>query len=155
MIFVTIGTHPDSFERLIKRIDEIAPKIKEKIIIQRGFTKYIPKNCESFDFKDSLDDYYKNCRLLIVHGASSVWEFALKYHKPLIIFPRQKKYGEHINDHQVEFGEYFAKKTGTLCILDENKLTPGLLLKYKNIAKIKEDNLKKLRKFLKKEINAK
>ena len=40
MIFVTVGTHPDQFDRLIRKIDTIAPKIKEKIVIQRGFTKY-------------------------------------------------------------------------------------------------------------------
>ena len=28
MIFVTIGTHPDQFDRLVRRIDAIAPKIK-------------------------------------------------------------------------------------------------------------------------------
>lgn len=43
MIFVTIGTHPGQFDRLIKKIDEIAPQIDEEIIIQTGFTNYVPK----------------------------------------------------------------------------------------------------------------
>ena len=72
MIFITIGTHPDQFDRLLKRIDEIAPKLGEKIIIQRGFTKYVPKNCEYFDFVDNIDDYYKKARLVIVQSATSL-----------------------------------------------------------------------------------
>ena len=54
MIFVTVGTHPGQFDRLIKRVDEIAPHIKEEIIIQRGFTRYAPKNTKYFDFTDKI-----------------------------------------------------------------------------------------------------
>ncbi len=135
MIFITIGTHPESFERLIRHIDKISPKIKEKIIIQRGFTKYIPKNVESFDFAESLDEYYKKSRVVIAQSATSLIEFCLKYDKPVITVPREKKYSEHINDHQVEFAEYFSKKTGILMIRDMNKLTPELLINYRTKAK--------------------
>ncbi|MDI6655433.1 MAG: beta-1,4-galactosyltransferase, partial [Candidatus Hydrothermarchaeota archaeon] len=44
MIFVTVGTHNQSFERLVKKADEIAGKIGEKVVIQTGHTKYKPKN---------------------------------------------------------------------------------------------------------------
>src|SRR3989344_2947516 len=97
MIFVTVGTHTDQFDRLIKRIDEIAPKIKEKIIIQRGFTKYVPKNVEFFEFTDDMDHYYKNARIVIAQSATSLIEFILNYGKPVITVPRESKYNEHIN----------------------------------------------------------
>jgi beta-1,4-N-acetylglucosaminyltransferase len=147
MIFVAVGTHPDQFDRLIRKIDEIAPKIKEKIIIQRGFTKYVPKNVESFDFKPDIDEYYKNARLVIVQSATSLLEFSLKYKKPVITVPRQAKYKEHINDHQVEFAVYFAEKTGILAVLDMNQLTPELLKSYKKIPLIKKDGLIQLQDY--------
>ena len=147
MIFVTVGTHPGQFDRLIKRIDEIAPQVKEKIIIQRGFTKYVPKNCQSFEFTPNLDDYYKSARLVIVQSATSLLEFALKYKKPVITVPRQKRYGEHINDHQVEFAIYFARKTGIKAILDINELTPLLLKDYKTVPKMKNDGLIQLQDY--------
>lgn len=149
MIFVTIGTHPGQFTRLIKRIDDIAPQIDEKIIIQRGFTLYVPKNCESFEFCDNIDEYYKKARIVIVHSATSLLEFILKYKKPLITVPRQAKFGEHINDHQVEFAEYYSKKTGALRIINISELTAPLLKNYKKIAKFDNKKLVKLQNYFK------
>lgn len=147
MIFVAVGTHPEGFERLIKRIDGIAPKIKEKIIVQRGFTKYVPKNCESFDFTENMDKYYSKARIAILQSATSLLEFVLKYKKPVITVPRQKKYHEHLNDHQVEFGEFFAGRTGIKCIININELTPELLSEYNKKAVIKKNNLLRLQNY--------
>ncbi len=144
MIFVTIGTHPDQFDRLIKRIDEIAPKIKEEIIVQTGFTKYRPKNVKYFDFTDNIDDYYKKARVVIAQSATSLIEFILKYGKPVITVPREAKYKEHINDHQVEFAEYFAKKANVLMIRDMKDLTPKLLINYNKKPKINLTGLNNL-----------
>ncbi|MDP1695951.1 MAG: glycosyltransferase [archaeon] len=149
MIFVTVGTHDQEFTRLIRKIDEIAPKIKEKIIIQRGHTKYLPKNCKSFEFAPSLEPYYKQARLVIAQGASSAWEFVYKYNKPLIVVPRQFKYNEHINDHQVEFSEVFEKKTGVKAIYNINDLTPNFLKNYHKIGKINKENLINLQNYMK------
>lgn len=146
MIFVTIGTHPDQFDRLLRRIDEIAPKAKEEIIIQRGFTKYIPKNCKYFDFTDKIDDYYKRARVVIAQSATSLIEFILKYGKPVITVPREAKYKEHINDHQVEFAEYFAKRANVLMIRNMKDLTADLLNKYNQKPKLNLDGLHKVQK---------
>lgn len=144
MIFITIGTHPDQFDRLIRRIDEIAPKVKEKIIVQRGFTKYTPKNVEFFEFTNNIDKYYKEARIVIAQSATSLIEFILKYGKPVITVPREAKYKEHINDHQVEFAEYFAKKANVLMIRDMKDLTPELLSRYNKKPNIDFSGLHKL-----------
>ena len=143
MIFVTVGTHPEQFYRLIKNIDIIAPNIKEKIIIQRGFTSYIPKNCKSFEFSPSLEEYYKKAHLVIAQSATSLIEFILKYKKPVITVPRQKRFKEHLNDHQIEFALFMQEKTGIKAILNIDDLTPALLKNYKKHAILKEDSLKK------------
>jgi UDP-N-acetylglucosamine transferase subunit ALG13 len=150
MIFVTIGSHYKQFPRLLKKIDEIAPLIKEKIIIQRGYTKYIPKNCESFEFAPSLDPYYKKARLTLIHGASSVWEFRYKFKKPFIIVPRQFKFKEHINDHQVEFAEKMEKSLGAKVIYDMKDLKPQLLKNYNKVVNLDHKNLIRLQDYLKK-----
>ena len=155
MIFVTIGTHPDQFDRLVRRIDEIDHKIKEKIIIQRGFTKYIPKNVESFTFADNLEPYLNEARLVISHSATSLLEFVLKNKKPIITVPRQKKFKEHINDHQVEFALFLKERYGVEAILDVTKITPELLKKYKHIMKVKKDNLTKIQSYFKEVLNGK
>ena len=44
MIFVTVGTHEQPFDRLIKCVDELKRdnKIKENVIIQTGYSNYEP-----------------------------------------------------------------------------------------------------------------
>ena len=51
MILVTLGTQDKSFDRLLKAIDkEIENKnIKEKVIVQAGYTKYKSDNMKIFD----------------------------------------------------------------------------------------------------------
>ena len=48
MIFVTVGTHEQPFNRLIKKIDELKQDgtIEEDVIIQTGFSTYEPKYCQ-------------------------------------------------------------------------------------------------------------
>ena len=48
MIFVTVGTHEQPFDRLLKKIDELKKNgiIQEKVIMQTGFSTYEPKYCE-------------------------------------------------------------------------------------------------------------
>lgn len=153
MILVTVGTHYMDFSRFLKRIDEIAPFVKQEIIVQRGHTKYIPKNCKSFDFVPSLEQYYKKASLVVMHGGSSVWEFMYESTKPIIIVPRQAKYKEHINDHQVDFAEYMDKELGVKTIYEMSDLTPELLNTYKKRITLKPNNLNSLKNFLKNEIS--
>lgn len=48
MIFVTVGTHEQPFNRLIKKVDELIGdgKITENVFMQTGYSTYEPKNCE-------------------------------------------------------------------------------------------------------------
>ena len=45
MIFVTVGTHEQPFNRLIQKVDELKKDgvITEDVIIQTGFSTYEPK----------------------------------------------------------------------------------------------------------------
>lgn len=61
MIFVTVGTHEQQFNRLITCVDEMKENglIKEEVMIQTGFSTYIPKACQwvkmlSYDEMQSL-----------------------------------------------------------------------------------------------------
>jgi UDP-N-acetylglucosamine transferase subunit ALG13 len=128
-------------------MDEIAPKIDEKIIIQRGSSSYVPRNVESFTFKEDIEPYFAKARLVISHSATSLLEFVLKHKRPVITVPRQKKFHEHINDHQVEFAEFLEKSTGIRAILNIRELTPEFIKKYNRIARIDSSKLKNLQSY--------
>ena len=48
MIFVTVGTHEQPFNRLIKAIDDMKRKgcITTRVIMQTGFSTYEPRFCQ-------------------------------------------------------------------------------------------------------------
>ena len=47
MIFVTLGTHEQPFNRLVKAIDELKENgiVTEDVVIQTGFSTYEPRFC--------------------------------------------------------------------------------------------------------------
>lgn len=76
----------------------------EEFVIQYGHSTYIPKNCKTYMFMDrpQFEDCINKCRLLISHGGVGTIMAGLRKHKPVIVIPRLHKYGEHVDDHQIE-----------------------------------------------------
>ncbi len=120
MIFVTVGTHEQPFNLLIKGVDRLVAegKIKEKVVIQTGFSTYIPKHCEWHKMMsfNEMNKYIENAHIVITHGGPASFIEVLQKGKMPIVVPRMKQYGEHINNHQVEFVKLVAKKRITYCL---------------------------------------
>ena len=112
MIFVTLGTQDKTFKRLLEAIDHEIENghIKERVIVQAGFTKYSSKNMEIFDLldKEAFDKYIEECDLLITHGGVGAILTGLKNNKKVIACPRLAKYKEHMNNHQVQIIKRFS-----------------------------------------------
>ena len=127
MIFVTVGTHEQPFNRLIKAVDELKRDgvITEDVIMQTGYSTYEPKYCK-WDKLISYDEMVKNvenARIVITHGGPASFIMPLQIGKTPIVVPRQKKFDEHVNDHQVEFARNVAERMGTIIpVEDINKL---------------------------------
>ena len=126
MIFVTLGTQDKSFERLLQAIDREIERgnIKEKVVVQAGYTKYESKNMEIMDLvsQDEFDKLMKSCSLLITHGGVGSILTGIKYGKPVIAAARLKKYKEHNNDHQKQIIKEFGDLGYILELRDFNKL---------------------------------
>jgi beta-1,4-N-acetylglucosaminyltransferase len=108
MLFVTVGMHTQGFERLIRKMDEIAGQINEEIIMQIGSTNFIPKNAKYFRFvKDDkmIIQYFKDARIIVSHAGAGTLLDALFLNKPVIVVPRLKRFHEHIDDQQLELAE--------------------------------------------------
>lgn len=123
MIFVTVGTHEQPFDRLLKEVDELVEKgvITEEVFIQTGYSTYIPKNCKwskllSFD---KMDELMERADIIITHGGPATFMSAIAKGKKPIVVPRQEKYGEHVNDHQVDFARNVAKRMGTIILVED------------------------------------
>lgn len=141
MIFVTVGTHEQSFNRLIKKVDDLVANgnIKEKVIVQTGFSTYIPKYCEVHKMMsfEEMQQALKDARIVITHGGPSSFIEALQFGKVPIVVPRQEKFNEHVNNHQVDFTKLIAKRMNNIIpVYDINDLGQTID-NYGQIAKTK------------------
>lgn len=114
MILVMLGTQNNSFERLLKKLDELIEKkvIDEKVIVQSGYTNYESKNMRIFDLipQEELERYQEQADLIITHGGVGSIVSSIKKGKKVIAIPRLHRYHEHVNDHQKQIVELFDKK---------------------------------------------
>ena len=131
MILVTLGTQDKSFKRLLDAIEReiLSDNIKDKVIVQAGYTKYESNNMEIFDLipREELNKLIKECDLLITHGGVGSILNGLKNNKKVIAAARLKEYKEHTNNHQTQILDNLKKEGYILVLEDFNKLNDLLL----------------------------
>lgn len=153
MIFVTVGTHYQGFERLIRKMDDIAGRIDDDVVMQIGSTNYAPKNARYFKFlgEESILRCYEKANVVVAHAGAGTLMTALSLGKRVVAVPRMKKFGEHIDDQQFELAEALSKQGRVMAVFDIEELERVL----KEVNKLKFPIMKKERQlidFLKKYI---
>lgn len=141
MIFVCVGSRNYPFNRLFQKLDELCEKgfIKDEIFAQIGASIYKPKYFKYKDFisQEEFMEKIKEADIVISHGASGSIMKALNAGKKVIAVTRLEKYGEHINDHQIQNNEAFASNHYVLAVYEMDELKGALQKIYDGT-----DNLK-------------
>lgn len=138
MIFVTVGTHEQPFNRLVEHIDKLKGDgvIQEEVIIQTGYSTYEPKHCKwqkLFPYTEMIE-LVEQARIVITHGGPSSFIMPLQIGKVPIVVPRKKEFGEHVNDHQVEFVKIMAERYGSIKVVEDIEQLASVI---KNVDKYK------------------
>lgn len=110
-IFVTVGTAP--FPRLVEIMDNISQELNEKTIMQIGNTEYKPINAKFFKFIENFEDIKRlnrEARIVVCHSGVGSIVTALEENGNVIVFPRLNKFGEHIDNHQLEIANVLQEK---------------------------------------------
>lgn len=123
MIFVTVGTHEQPYNRLIVCIDKLKKDgiIEEDVIIQTGYSTYEPKFCvwkKLYSYQQMIE-LVDEARIVITHGGPSSFIMPLQVGKMPIVVPRRYEFNEHVNDHQVSFSKAVAERMGTIIVVDD------------------------------------
>ena len=141
MIFVTVGTHEQPFNRLIEKMDELVEsgKIKEKVVVQYGFSTYEAKHCEMHQMMsfDEMQQAFKEARIVITHGGPSSFVEALQYGKVPIVVPRQQEFNEHVNNHQVDFVKLISERMNNIIPVYDIDQLVDTVAHYDEIVKTK------------------
>lgn len=146
MIFVTVGTHEQQFNRLIKYIDKMVQnkKIKEEVIIQSGFSTCEIRNCKNkklIPYSEMIENI-KKARIIISHGGPATFIMPLQFGKIPIVVPRLKEYEEHINNHQLEFAEIVSKRQGNIILIKDIENLESAILNYDKLISTMPKELK-------------
>jgi len=122
-IFATVGS-TYSLDRLVKELDKMGENKKYEIFAQIGKSEYSPKNIkfEELLTYEQMQEKIKWADIIIAHaGAGSIIDL-IASSKKFILFPRLKKYGEAVDDHQIEICKAFEKKYGIRWTQDEKEI---------------------------------
>lgn len=118
MIFVTLGSQKFQFDRLLQKIDRLIEDgvIQEPVFAQTGHSTYAPKHFETEAFmdRDAFAATMDKADTVITHAGTGAIIGAVKKGKKTIAVPRLSKYGEHVDDHQLQIVEQFAD----MCLLE-------------------------------------
>lgn len=144
MIFVTVGTHEQPFNRLLKSIDRLVENkvIKENVIIQKGYSDYEPKNCESYKLisYETMKKYIEEARIVITHGGPASFIAPLSIGKVPIVVPRKKEFNEHVNNHQLEFAKEVENRMKNILVAENEKELEEIIINYdKKIKSLSRD----------------
>ena len=121
MIFVTVGTHHDPFERLL---DALSSLDRSELIVQYGSGRRPAGVAEAEPFMpfDRMLEHFRDAEKVITHaGVGSILCATRAGHTPLIA-PRRRDLGEHVDEHQVELTRALQARGGVVGIWDMDEL---------------------------------
>lgn len=133
MIFVTVGTHNQPFNRLIEKVEQLKESglIKEEVVQQIGYSPFSSESSKVVQFLTAEDMAYNvaNARVVITHAGPGSINLIETMGRPFLIVPRNYLYGEHVDNHQVLFASFLESK-GYVVVRDIEMLGEALKNPY-------------------------
>jgi UDP-N-acetylglucosamine transferase subunit ALG13 len=129
VIFVTVGTHEQPMDRLVRALEALTPEevpADEAIVIQGGPCT-VPVHrarMQAMMTFPALQTHMAAARIVVTHGGPATIMQALSHGKVPVVVPRQSRYGEHVDDHQVRFARRLADRV--VLVLEMEELGPAL-----------------------------
>jgi UDP-N-acetylglucosamine transferase subunit ALG13 len=121
VIFVTVGTHQQPFERLLEGLSGLGA---ERCVVQHGHGSPPSGTARAVAFMpfDEVQRDLETCEVVITHaGVGSILAARRLGHLPVVV-PRMKRFGEHVDDHQAELTRALASTGQVLPAWDIAKL---------------------------------
>ncbi len=133
--------HTKGFDRLLKKMDDIAGTLGEEVVMQIGHTSFRPRTAKWFDFTSeaAIKEWCRKARVVVTQPAMSILD-AQEHGTPVVVVPRLKKYNEVIDDHQLDFARHLEEEGKVIAVYDVDKLEEVLQksdLKHQELVKDK------------------
>lgn len=137
MIFVTVGTHEQQFNRLVACVDGMKQRgeIQEDVVIQTGFSTYEPQSCQwakTFPYQ-KMQQLISEARIVVTHGGPSSFFAPMMMGKIPVVVPRSKHFSEHVNNHQIRFCRQLKNRGGNILLAEDEPQLKYILEHYDDI----------------------
>jgi UDP-N-acetylglucosamine transferase subunit ALG13 len=127
MIFATVGSTQIPFERLVRALDGFSG---DRLFVQHGPVAAPVGAAWSkayMQFPEVLESM-RRADVVVCHaGAGSILCARRAGHKPVVV-PRLKRFGETVDDHQVEFAAALAAEGSVVAVSDLGGLEEAIAL---------------------------
>lgn len=136
MVFVSVGTHEQPFDRLMREIERlVAVGALKDVTVQYGYSTVQPAGCrcEKFLPYAEICHLYSEASVVVCHGGPSTFLEAMSYGKVPVVVPRRALFGEHVNDHQLSFAQQFAERTGGIELVSDIAKLSDAIERVKNV----------------------
>jgi UDP-N-acetylglucosamine transferase subunit ALG13 len=111
VIFVTLGTHEQPFDRALDLVTALADR--EELLIQHGATRARPSlpRIEWLAYLDwePLTLWMRDAEVVITHAGVGSAVTAIRAGKKPVLVPRLARFGEHVDDHQLQLAKRLAE----------------------------------------------
>jgi len=106
LIFLTVGTWRNGYDRLVKAVDELLERqvVAETVVAQVGHGSYQPRHMKALEFcsPGEFAQFMAEADLVISHAGMGTIAQALQRDKPVVVLPRKCALGEVDSDHQFD-----------------------------------------------------
>lgn len=116
MILVTVGTHEQPFDRLVRAADALAEALDEAVVVQTAATRVLQGRAERIGIvaPSRLEALVDDARIVVTHAGPATIDLVLARGRVPIVVPRRPEHGEHVDDHQVRFVGHLAGRVHVL-----------------------------------------
>ena len=125
--FVSVGNATQPFTRLLEAVEAVADELPQPVLVQSGHTRFESERCHVVPLlePDKFLQQIAHADLVIIHAGAGSLIHALQFGKLPVVFPREARYGEHVDDHQVQLAQAFERAGKAILVRDGSQLLAG------------------------------
>jgi exopolysaccharide biosynthesis glucuronosyltransferase PssE len=125
LIFVTVGTHHQPFQRLLDALGSLPPA---ELVVQfgHGSPPAGVRQATAFMGFGEMLEHFSAANAVVTHaGVGSILCARRAGHVPVVV-PRQRRYSEHVDDHQLELTRALDARGAVVAVWDVDRLAAAV-----------------------------
>lgn len=136
MILVTLGTHPQPMDRLVRELDRLleAGVIEDEVVVQAAVFGYRPRLARAVQVLPyaELLDLIREADVVVTHGGTGNLATIRALGRVPVVVPRSASHGEHVDDHQRDYAARLRQLPGYL-VVDKTEELAGVIAQARSM----------------------